>query len=151
MPCGGDRIGRLQCAVIPPRRSGPALRHLPSWQSFYRFFGAADEEANIAAYWRFLTPHLDGETRAYWEGRGLFGRRRIAMFSRNVYRHGLLGHFIGFGHFVARAYGVDPRKILRARSLEEQRAFFETSLAPLFDKRLVRWLHGKPFGSRGRR
>ena len=31
-----------------------AARHLPSWQSFYRFFGEADEADNIAAYWRFL-------------------------------------------------------------------------------------------------
>ena len=118
-----------------------AVRHLPSWQSFYRFFGEADETANIGAYWRFIRPHLDGETRAYWEGRGPFGfgRQRISMFSRNLYRCGLLGHFIGLGHFVARLYGVDLSKILHARSLEEQRAFFETSLAPLFDKPLVRW------------
>jgi S-adenosylmethionine-diacylglycerol 3-amino-3-carboxypropyl transferase len=118
-----------------------AVRHLPSWQSFYRFFGEADETANIGAYWRFIRPHLDTETRAYWEGHGAFGfgRQRISMFSRNLYRCGLLGHFIGLGHFVARLYGVDLTKILRARSLEEQRAFFETSLAPLFDKPLVRW------------
>jgi len=118
-----------------------AARHLPSWQAFYRFFGAADETDNVAAYWRFLVPHLDAETRAYWEGRSAtgFGRRRISMFSRNVYRHGLLGHSIGLGHLVARAHGVDLRGILRARSLAEQRAFFETSLAPLFDKPLVRW------------
>jgi S-adenosylmethionine-diacylglycerol 3-amino-3-carboxypropyl transferase len=118
-----------------------AVRHLPSWQSFYRFFGEADEAANIGAYWRFIGPHLDAEARAYWEGRGAFGfgRQRISMFSRNLYRCGLLGHFIGLGHFVARLYGVDLTKILHARSLEEQRAFFETSLAPLFDKPLVRW------------
>src|SRR5208337_4054964 len=113
-----------------------AARHLPSWQSFYRFFGEADEEANVAAYWRFLKDRLDEETRAYWEGRALsgFGRRRISMFSRNLYRYGLLGYSIGLGHLVARAYGVELNKILLARSLEEQRAFFETSLAPLFDK-----------------
>ena len=53
-----------------------AARHLPSWQSFYRFFGEADEEANVNAYWRFLKDHLDDETRAYWEGRAIsaFGR-----------------------------------------------------------------------------
>ena len=67
------------------------------------------------------------------------------MFSRNLYRYGLLGYSIGLGHLVARAYGVDLSKILRARSLEEQRAFFETSLAPLFDKP-VRAL-GKPRAS----
>jgi S-adenosylmethionine-diacylglycerol 3-amino-3-carboxypropyl transferase len=118
-----------------------AARHLPSWQSFYRFFGAADEQANVAAYWRFLKENLDEETRAYWEGRALsgFGRRRISMFSRNLYRYGLLGYSIGLGHLVARAYGVELNKILLARSLEEQRAFFKTYLAPLFDKPFVRW------------
>jgi S-adenosylmethionine-diacylglycerol 3-amino-3-carboxypropyl transferase len=118
-----------------------AVQHLPSWQAFYRFFGEADEADNVAAYWRFLVPHLDPETRAYWEGRSVtgFGRRRISMFSRNVYRHGLLGHSIGIGHLVARLHGVDLRGILRARSLDEQRAFFETRLAPLFDKPLIRW------------
>jgi len=117
-----------------------AARWLPTWQSFYRFFGEADAEANVTAYWRFLKPHLDTEARDYWEGRGLLGRRRISMFSRNVYRCGLLGHSIGLGHLLARLHGVDLRKLLQARSLVEQRAFFETSLAPLFDKPLVRWM-----------
>ena len=119
-----------------------AAQHLPGRRSFYRFFGAADEPANVAAYWRFLAPKLDADTRAYWERRRLFGwgRRRISLFSRNVYRYGLLGHFIGFGHAVARAYGVDPSDVLRARSIDEQRTYFETTLAPLFDKPLVRWI-----------
>ena len=118
-----------------------AARHLPSWDAFYRFFGEADEKANVAAYWRFLAPRLDAETRAYWEGRGALGlgRRRVSIFSRNLYRHGLLGNFIGLGHAVARAYGVDLSEALRARSLDEQRSFFETTLAPLFDKRFIRW------------
>jgi S-adenosylmethionine-diacylglycerol 3-amino-3-carboxypropyl transferase len=119
-----------------------AARYLPGRDSFYRFFGAADEPANVAAYWRFLAPRLDPDTRAYWERRRLFGwgRRRISLFSRNLYRHGILGHFIGFGHAVARVYGVDPSEILHARSLAEQRTFFETTLAPLFDKPFVRWI-----------
>ncbi len=120
-----------------------AVRWLPSWQAFYRFFGEADTEANVAAYWRFLEPHLDAQTKAYWEGRNVWGRRRISNFSRNIYHCGLLGHFIGLGHLVARLHGVDLRQILRARSLAEQRAFFETSLAPLFDKPLVRWATGQ--------
>ncbi len=118
-----------------------AVRYLPSWQSFYRFFGEADEEANVAAYWRFLKERLDTESRAYWEGRALsgFGRRRISMFSKNLYRYGLLGYSIGLGHLVARVHGVDLRKVLNARSLEEQRAFFDASVAPLFDKPIIRW------------
>ena len=118
-----------------------AVRYLPSWQSFYRFFGEADEEANVAAYWRFLKDRLDAESRAYWEGRALsgFGRRRISMFSKNLYRYGLLGYSIGLGHLVARVHGVDLRNVLNARSLEEQRAFFDASVAPLFDKPIIRW------------
>lgn len=119
-----------------------AAGNLPGWDSFYRFFGEADEQANVNAYWRFLSAALDPETRAYWEGRSTFGlgRRRISLFSRNFYRHGALGHFIGAGHALARLYGVDPREVLRARSMEEQRGYFDTYLAPLFDKRLIRWV-----------
>jgi S-adenosylmethionine-diacylglycerol 3-amino-3-carboxypropyl transferase len=122
-----------------------AARHLPSWDMFYRFFGDADEKANIDAYWRWLVPNLDLETRAYWEGRSLLvaGRRRISMFSRNIFRHGVLGHFIGLGHLIARAYGVNLGDVLRAQSVDEQRSFFDTALAPLFDKRLVRWAIGQ--------
>lgn len=118
-----------------------AAQRLPTWKAFYRFFGEADEEANVEAYWRFLAPHLDNASRAYWEGRGAggLGRRRISMFARNVYRYGLLGSFIGMGHAIARIYGVDPRTVLQARSIGEQRSLFDTAIAPLFDKRLVRW------------
>jgi S-adenosylmethionine-diacylglycerol 3-amino-3-carboxypropyl transferase len=118
-----------------------AMRRLPSWDAFYRFFGTADDRSNIDAYWCHLAAHLDADTRAYWERRGVFGlgRRRITMFARNMYRHGLLGHAIGLGHIVARAYGVDPRKLLQARSLDEQRVLYKSALEPLFAKRLVRW------------
>jgi S-adenosylmethionine-diacylglycerol 3-amino-3-carboxypropyl transferase len=118
-----------------------AACRLPSWEAFYRFFGAADAEANIAAYERLIAPYLDGPSRHYWEGRSLqqLGRRRISIFACNTYRHGVLGRFIGLSHAIARAYGVDLRELLSACTLEEQRQFFETAMAPLFDKRAVRW------------
>lgn len=121
-----------------------AASRLPSWETFYRFFGAADDEANVAVYDRLLAPHLDPETRAYWQGRSPqhLGRRRISIFARNAYRHGLLGRFIGLAHTAARLHGVDLRDLLSARTLDEQRAFFETALAPLFDRRAVRWATG---------
>jgi S-adenosylmethionine-diacylglycerol 3-amino-3-carboxypropyl transferase len=120
-----------------------AARHAPTYDVFYRFFGEARGKANIAAYTRYVRDHLDDETRRYWEARDVFGRRRITLFARNLYRHGLLGRFIGLSHFVARLYGIDPRELVQARSLEEQRAFFAGSLLPLFDKRLVRWATSK--------
>lgn len=118
-----------------------AAIRLPSWEAFYRFFGAADTDANLGAYDRLIAPHLDSQSRAYWEGRSVqqWGRRRISIFARNAYRHGVLGRFIGVAHVAARVYGVDLRKLLGAQSLEEQRRFFETVLAPLFDKPAVRW------------
>lgn len=116
-----------------------ALRHLPNYEAFHRFYALADEKANLLAYEQHIQPHLDAESRGYWERRTLSGRRRISIFGRELYRHGLLGLFIGWGHRVARLYGVDPRDMLRARTMDEQRAYFDSAIAPLFDKRLIRW------------
>lgn len=116
-----------------------AVARLPNYDAFYRFYGTADDRANLAAYERFIQPHLDATSRAYWEKRMLSGRRRITIFSRDLYRHGLLGLFIGMGHRIARLYGIDPRDLLKASTMEEQRAYFDTALAPLFDKRMIRW------------
>lgn len=116
-----------------------AIRQLPSYELFFRFVGEADCRANMKAYRRFLRFAIDPETRRYWEGRGFFGRRRITLFKRRIYRHGLLGRFIGLAHLVARLYGVNPRRMLRATSIHEQRRLYEMLIAPLFEKRLVRW------------
>ena len=122
-----------------------ALRHLPDYEAFYRFFGAADTRANIAVFKQHLLPHLDIATAAYWYRRhGLRRRRRIRRFADNFYRAGLLGGFIGASHLVARLHGVNPRKLLKARSLEEQRHIFEREFAPLFSSRTVRWIVNRP-------
>jgi S-adenosylmethionine-diacylglycerol 3-amino-3-carboxypropyl transferase len=121
-----------------------ALRHLPDYEAFFRFFGEADTKANTAAYDAHVRPHLDRESRRYWEGRGPLRQRRISMFSRNIYRYGQLGRFIGTVHVLAKLHGRDPRRILSARNFEEQRSLFEATLAPLFDKKLVRFLCNLP-------
>ena len=82
--------------------------------------------------------------RDYWDGRDLAGRRRIAMFGRNLYRHGLLGRTIQLGHVVCRLHGKRPQRMLDARDLAEQRRLFEAELAPVFDSRLVRQLADLP-------
>ena len=121
-----------------------AARRLPDYAAFYRFFGAADQKTNVAAYKHHVRPHLDETTRRYWEGRDLIGRRRIGGFARNIYKRGLLGGFIGTAHLLARLYRIDLRDVLDARSVEEQRHIFETRLAPVFDKKFVRWLVDQP-------
>jgi S-adenosylmethionine-diacylglycerol 3-amino-3-carboxypropyl transferase len=104
----------------------------------FRFFGEPGNRQNGKAYDSFIAPHLDEASRRYWEKRGLRGRR-ISRFERNFYRTGMLGFFIGMGHKLARLYGVNPADILKADGLEAQRRFFEEELAPIFDRKLVRW------------
>jgi len=121
-----------------------AARTLDDHAALRRFFASADERGNARLYRSTLRPALDPATRRYWDARTLSGRRRIGLFARNVYRHGLLGRFIGLSHATARFYGIDPSALVHARSMHDQRAFFESALAPLFDKKLVRWLTGLP-------
>jgi len=121
-----------------------AVKHLPDYQAFHRFFAEADAADNVKAYENYIRPHLDETSRKYWEQRNLIGRRRIGYFQSNFYRHGLLGTFIGASHLLARMHGRNPRKILAAKSRAEQRRIFETELAPLFEKRHIRWLLNKP-------
>jgi S-adenosylmethionine-diacylglycerol 3-amino-3-carboxypropyl transferase len=117
-----------------------AFRHLPAHADIMRFFGAANERANSAAYDRFIAPHLDAKSRRYWEGRRLNGKRRIEVFNGNFYRTGLLGRFIGASHIAARLYGVDLNELMQARSIEEQRDVFHHRIAPVFDRKAVRWI-----------
>jgi len=119
-------------------------RHLPDHETFFRFFGAADAPANVAIYDSHLRAHLDDSTRLYWDETDWRGRRRIEQFAGNIYKKGLLGRFIGAGHLVAKLYRKDPRKILAARDLAEQRAVFESEMRPIFRSRLVEFLADNP-------
>jgi len=122
-----------------------AARHLPDYETFFRFFGAADTATNVAAFQQYILPHLDPATASYWQARhGIRRRRRIRRFTRNFYRCGLLGGFIGASHLVARLHGTNPRVLLKARTMEEQRSIFERELAPLFSRPAVRWLVNRP-------
>lgn len=128
-------LGRLKLA---------AAAHMPSYEHFFRFFGEADSQANLEAYQRFLRDRLDDDTFHYWERRSISGRKRITLFTRNFYRYGLLGYFIGWAHLAAKLYGVDFRPLLDAGSLAGQRVFFDTKLSPLFDKKFVRRVTDNP-------
>ena len=117
-----------------------AFAHLPSHPDIMRFFGMANEPSNSRAYDRFIAPHLDPVSRRYWEKRRLNGKRRIEVFNGNFYRTGLLGRFIGASHIAARLYGLDLGELMQSRTLEEQREFFDRKIAPIFDRKAVRWI-----------
>ena len=120
-----------------------ALEHLPGYDEFFRFFGHANDKANRDAYDAWLKERLDEETRRYWEKRTPNGRR-INMFARNLYRHGLLGRFIGILHAVAKLHGKRLEDVLDARTIEEQRSAFEREIAPLFDSKSIKLLSKSP-------
>ncbi|MCL4679417.1 MAG: DUF3419 family protein [Alphaproteobacteria bacterium] len=128
-------LGRLKLA---------AVKHLPDYESFFLFFGHANSPKNIENYDRYIAPHLDSFTRDFWEKRTLRHGRRINFFRKNVYKQGLLGSFIATVHFIAKFYGQDPRDLLKARTMDEQRVIFNRTLGPLFDKKMVRKLCNMP-------
>ncbi len=121
-----------------------ALKHLPSHEAFFRYFGCADEKANKQAYQSFIMPHLDETTRRYWEGRTLVGNRRISMFQRNFYRFGLLGRYIGLVHLMAYLHGKNPKRLLEAQTSAEQLWLYENTLGLVFKSPVVRWLCNLP-------
>ncbi|MBO1926439.1 DUF3419 family protein [Thiomicrorhabdus sp. 6S2-11] len=122
-----------------------ALHHLPDAQSFYQFFGQADQKQNLQLYKTYLEPHLDATTRAYWNKRqGWLRRSRISLFTRNFYRFGLLGQFIGLIHWVSKRLGYDISQVMQAQTLEEQQKLFDRHVAPVFDTRLLKWLCNRP-------
>lgn len=121
-----------------------AAKHLPGYNSFFQFFAHADSKDNVMLYNRYIKPNLDPVSRKYWEGRRLTGEKRINYFRKNIYQFGLLGRFISAVHFVAKIYGKDPREILTAKSMDEQKEIFDRTLAPIFDKKFVRFICNMP-------
>ncbi len=121
-----------------------ALENLPSYDSFFRFFGHANDKANRADYDKYLRKKLDEVTREYWEKDRPLRGRRINMFGKNLYRYGLLGRFIGILHAVAKLHGKKLEPILAARTPQEQRQLFERDIAPLFAYKSIRLLSKSP-------
>ena len=133
-------INRAHVALTRLKLS--AAQSFPDHGTFFRFFGQADSPQNAEAYRIVLATGLDAETRSYWEGRDRLGRSRIRQFTKGFYRRGLLGRFIALAHAAARLHGVDPRRLMLARTRTEQERIFATEIAPLFDRPLIKWALG---------
>jgi len=124
--------------VALTRLKRAAALELPSHADFFAFFGDGADPGNPARFDNYLRERLDPATRAYWQGRGPCGRRRIRAFVSGIHRQGLLGRFLALLHLVLRLHGKDPRRLLAARDPEEQRQLFAEILAPVLQGRLVR-------------
>jgi S-adenosylmethionine-diacylglycerol 3-amino-3-carboxypropyl transferase len=117
-----------------------ALRELPSYEDFFRFFGEANHVANRDVFDQLLSNRLDGVTRRHWDKRAPLRGRRINMFTSNLYRYGLLGRFIGILHIIARLNGKRLDDIVKAKSPAEQRAAFDQIIAPMLENKAIRFL-----------
>ena len=121
-----------------------AAKHLPDYESFFLFFGHANDKQNIDNYNKYIAPNLDSFSKKYWEGWSLFHGRRINYFRKNLYQFGLLGRSISFLHILTKIYGEDLRELLKAKTLKEQEEIFDRTIAPIFDKKLVKFLCNMP-------
>ncbi len=119
-----------------------ALQYLPNYESFFHFFGRANDKANKAAYDRYLRTELDDETREYWEKSRPLRGKRINMFGKNLYRY--QPAFIGILLAVAKLHGKKLEPILSARTPEEQRRLLERDIAPLFEFKSIKLLSKSP-------
>ncbi|MEO8651125.1 MAG: DUF3419 family protein [Hyphomicrobiaceae bacterium] len=121
-----------------------AAASLPGHAAFARLFAASNDPANITAYERYIRPALDDASRRYWDGRDGWGRRRITRFSRDFYHYGLLGRFIGLGHWIAWIKGRDPARLLAPGDAETRQRIFDHEFAPLFERGLLRRVLNHP-------
>lgn len=121
-----------------------AAKNLPSWHSFYNLFAVPEQSGNLVLFNLYIRPNLDPTSLTYWKGRDAKMRPRTKYLTNNIYKHGLLGRFIGLCHKISKRYGVELEDILKSRSREEQVAFFETAISPLLDKKPLKWLTSHP-------
>ncbi|MBF0482027.1 MAG: BtaA family protein [Desulfovibrionaceae bacterium] len=118
-----------------------AARHLPDHETFFRFFGPTGGTGNLAAYERFIAPHLDADSRRYWAERSLpLGRPRIGIFAGKLYDRARMGQFLRLAALICRAFGKNPARILAAKTPAEREAAFQKELDPFFRNKLVRFM-----------
>ncbi len=121
-----------------------AFEHLPDYETFYDFFGRADQKHNLDNYRHYIRPHLDKETQRFWDG-GLPWSKRNRYFKKNVYRYARFGYFMRFLHQIGKKVGFNPERLLNAKSMEEQQQIFDKEIAPFFDHWFVNKVGNLPF------
>lgn len=120
------------------------LRALPDYEQFWRFFGEGTSAANAELYKQKLRPQLDRQAREFWDERDFRGRARYRYFTNGFYRHGALGHFIGFAHLLARLGKIDLEALLKAAPGSPEREAALQRLDRMFHSRFAKLLTRTP-------
>ncbi len=131
-----------------------ALKHLPTYEKFFTFFGEGRGADTGSDYLRYIVCELDRCTRDFWESNTLLGGvlygDRISFFrDAGLYDHSRNGYFLRFFHWLTRRFGYRIDEVLKARTLEEQVVLYEKHIAPFFDTRIVKLIGKLPLTSFG--
>jgi S-adenosylmethionine-diacylglycerol 3-amino-3-carboxypropyl transferase len=118
------------------------LRACSEYADFWRFFGEGASASNAGLYRDRLRPMLDASARKFWDERDFRGRPRYGYFTDGFYRHGALGHFIGFAHRLAKLARIDLAALLsekpdspaRLNALDRLHRLFHSPLARLITR-----------------
>ena len=117
-----------------------ALKTLHNHEDFFQFFGVAQGHHNILTYQKHICHQLDTNTRHFWETRHYTHQKRIQYFEKGLYNQTKLGLFLRSLHGLSKMVGGNPKKLLQAQTMAEQKVFFETDIAPFFNQHFVQWL-----------
>lgn len=131
-----------------------ALKSLPYYEDFFGFYGRGRCDENIDNYKTYIAPHLDEDTREFWESNGVLGKlfygNRINYFDKGgLYEHSRNGYFLRFFHRFAHLFGWRPEEILNAKTISDQEKLYEQHIAPFFDSVLVKALGKLPITTFG--
>lgn len=126
-----------------------ALKHLPSYEDFFAFFGFGKGANTSSNYLKFIAKSLDKDTRKFWESNTLGGSviygDRISFFrNAGLYEHSRNGYFLRFFHRFSGLFGCKPDEVLKAKTLEEQEALYAKFIDPFFDSFAIKTLGKLP-------
>jgi S-adenosylmethionine-diacylglycerol 3-amino-3-carboxypropyl transferase len=126
-----------------------ALKHLPSYDSFFAFFGAGRSKNTGADYLKYIAPNLDKGTRQFWESNTLTGSflhgDRISFFrNAGLYEHSRNAYFLRFFHRLARLLGCKVDEVLGAQTRDEQTALYNKHIDPFFDSVIIKLIGRLP-------
>jgi S-adenosylmethionine-diacylglycerol 3-amino-3-carboxypropyl transferase len=152
LTAGPERIVGVdlnRCHMSLTRLKLCGLKHLPDYETFFAFFGKANDPKNLENYRKYIRPHLEEDARRYWDGSSLsskllFRGPRIRMFTRNIYNYAKLGLLLRVTHTLGKLVRRDPKRMLEAKTLQEQEQVFDEYISNFFDKRIVRAIANVP-------
>ena len=126
-----------------------ALKHLPDHESFFAFFGTGRGPNTGADYLRYIAPHLDRETRRFWEsntflGSVIYGDRITFFRDAGLYDHSRNGYFLRFFHWLSHRLGCRPEEILKAKTMDEQATTYLKQIDPFFNSALIKFVGKLP-------